>query len=762
MPGRGTPEGRFDDLEPESRQPSGLVEYPRLFGWASNSRQVGSSSASRSAPSPVNLEDEKYYSAEDSFSPTPSTKKTAQKEERRKNTPSKQDREPDSFYTTSPKFTNKRAKEPKLTLFGIQQEESAKRSPKGRMSPKKQVAVPMDISLGQSTTSVDTTFRDSFSLSDSHASTAATSWNESYIPEIPAAIDVDYVELSTEEDEDPDSHYTPPTFTRTIAKPRPRKAEPSPSKISRFKTPGNESVGTRQQDEGRAHAPRTASTGRALVDYLDGPGFIHLEGEPAGRRIASPRGHPPRAIEPLGTQTQREGPVAPSQHTGYGFKEDYIPQEQQEQQGDDKGFQEFLESRRHHTMDYDPGSDEDKLAFDPELDVDPFPNVPEIREDHEPSSESEYGDTDSLVDVFESLALADPVPRPVPRKPGRPVSSFPYFAQYELTRFSLAVGVPIDECGELMASVAGEYDERFCGAQDNSEFMETVTAYIEDLADHVPTLRVEDVPLPMSDQVWGSLKETGEWPKQMELSGTATFSEASEKVDFDLQLESLSCGSKTARFSYRFGTDRFLQMRLPSIPRDERQLPVNFRKQKLTPKDVEKQTIDWLVDAKLELLGRQWRCFYVRNDATKRRDKDTGTTKTESFLVALFFAERGVGIGSDVDAERELIGLEKAAEQGISTQEMTREQLISWHMPIHTQVDTMAQTDSDAKRGGIFAKLWSRITLGNAFSSSFFMTGQDLYLHIICLHSKLNIGSRLAFDRVWYRRWRDLIRHLPS
>lgn len=97
----------------------------------------------------------------------------------------------------------------------------------------------------------------------------------------------------------------------------------------------------------------------------------------------------------------------------------------------------------------------------------------------------------------------------------------------------------------------------------------------------------------------------------------------------------------------------------------------------------------------LQLLNRRWRCFYIKDDAKKRRDKETGTTKTEGFLVAFFFAVSGAGIGSNAKLQRIQRGLDAAEAPA-----MSREDLMCWHMPVEIQVEKMARTLDYAARGG--------------------------------------------------------------
>jgi hypothetical protein len=321
-------------------------------------------------------------------------------------------------------------------------------------------------------------------------------------------------------------------------------------------------------------------------------------------------------------------------------------------------------------------------------------------------------------------------------KSKHPFASFPYFIQYEITRFSLAIGVSLDDCSEVIPDIAGYFGDEFCDPElTRDRFMDTILDFTEALKERIPFgIEYAQAPLEIADQIWDRLSTNEGWPAELDLSAVALLSETSDEVDFNLRLQPLSISGKSSRFSHRFGSDRLLQVRLPTISRSLMDnLPPPLHKQNLTQEDLRKQTVDWLVNTRLELFNRRWRCFYVKDESKKKKDKDSGTSKTEGFLVAFFFAETGAGIGHNVEREREQLGLSGTRGLAIPgeteeerkdrlrkapiTREMTRDDLICWHMPVDVLIDRMAGTNDFETRGGMFAKMWSRITLGNCLFS---------------------------------------------
>ncbi|KAI5818883.1 RNA dependent RNA polymerase-domain-containing protein [Pyronema omphalodes] len=115
---------------------------------------------------------------------------------------------------------------------------------------------------------------------------------------------------------------------------------------------------------------------------------------------------------------------------------------------------------------------------------------------------------------------------------------------------------------------------------------------------------------------------------------------------------------------------------------------------------VKKRLDSW----ELKLIGRRWRYYWSKTGKSSNSNKNLDSAG-KYWLHAYFFAESGVGLkknedGVDVDEasslEEEIEGIKKP----LIRREMTRDELIRWHMPIERHL------------GNKYGKIWSRISLG--------------------------------------------------
>lgn len=168
-----------------------------------------------------------------------------------------------------------------------------------------------------------------------------------------------------------------------------------------------------------------------------------------------------------------------------------------------------------------------------------------------------------------------------------------------------------------------------------------------------------------------------------------------EDIAFDIQLNPLgrSIGN---RFFNRFGSDRFLTLRLPNM--------TGRGQNGSTPGVmVARRVEDWLINEEIELANRRWKCFYAKEGTTKKRSlEDEKTIITETFVQVILFATSGVGIGDDKDEMTRLgfRGLDRKIRR-----EMSVEDLLKWHIPL------------EGNERVTIPKFWSRISLGKCCDS---------------------------------------------
>jgi hypothetical protein len=309
--------------------------------------------------------------------------------------------------------------------------------------------------------------------------------------------------------------------------------------------------------------------------------------------------------------------------------------------------------------------------------------TPKLQED------DNYSIPDSLEDGMSQLTIA-PVPNVVHSNQSarfRSFRNFQFIFQYEVTRVALGFGVnPEDFDHHVLPLVEQDLGLALHVSSSRREAWQNLRTFGHGLSG------MTEMPVPFGEDVWSEVAGSGGWSNRIELSGIASFMKGSPVVDFRIQLNPPTIRSKTNRFSERFGSDRFLIVRLPPF-RDRAEFKY------LNDKELRFQTVEWAVNTELKLMNRSWRCFYVR-DGTKKT-KESGEYVTKNFLQAYFFAETGVGLGKTSLRIRELLGFSGSiADEKICRDDMSRNELIMWHMPVGDL--------SEEK----FAKIWSRVSLG--------------------------------------------------
>jgi len=307
---------------------------------------------------------------------------------------------------------------------------------------------------------------------------------------------------------------------------------------------------------------------------------------------------------------------------------------------------------------------------------------------------SDYSIAESLEDVMASLSLETndlaagmaglsiesdaELPSAIGRsQPPRSFDTFRFELQYEVTRIALALGVPMDHLESALPALVEPFAYDLHSACNRSDQWKVLKAFARQVA------KDPRMPEALASNVWQKLKEAKGWSDDIELTGAIWFGKGQD-AEFGLTLNPLALRKKCGRFAARFGSDRFLMLRLPVVM--PREAGGSERRGSL---------LDWL-DKELKVLNRSWRCFYVR-DGTKT-SKVAGTMTKETFILGYFFAEKGAGLGKVSYRVRELQGFTE--NEKLCREEKSRDALIEWHMPLGKHL------------GATFSKVWSRVSLG--------------------------------------------------
>ena len=127
------------------------------------------------------------------------------------------------------------------------------------------------------------------------------------------------------------------------------------------------------------------------------------------------------------------------------------------------------------------------------------------------------------------------------------------------------------------------------------------------------------------------------------------------------------------RLSRRFGGDRFCVLGIPGLGPES--LPSYLKKYHVSARDA---ITNWLVSTHHKVLGRTWRAFYTKPDASKK--KGIRNSMTDSRYRIYFFAEDGVGFrdgGRPGEVDPRFPDRPRT----------TVEQMLEWFMPFKANLD---------------------------------------------------------------------------
>lgn len=287
--------------------------------------------------------------------------------------------------------------------------------------------------------------------------------------------------------------------------------------------------------------------------------------------------------------------------------------------------------------------------------------------------------------------------------------TFRFLLQYEITRVALAVGLSSEESATRIPAVVEGLSQEFRSAKTRKELWTVMTSFARQISNGKPFV----MPEPLTDEIWLLINGNTPWSNEIKLSATATLSHRSDKFNLAINLNPPNTKGGGNIFAQRFGSDRFLCLKISS----------NFFKSKpryrgFSEAGLRAETARWLDQKELSLLNRRWRCFFVKSETKKNRHRkedefefgpellnpDRAKGVSDSYFLAYFFAESGVGLGDEACYRtKDQLGFIKEIKSGrdeMIRSEMTRDDLIRWHMPLEKLMDAD------------FAKTWDRIRLG--------------------------------------------------
>lgn len=286
---------------------------------------------------------------------------------------------------------------------------------------------------------------------------------------------------------------------------------------------------------------------------------------------------------------------------------------------------------------------------------------------------------------------------PALKSTAHPLPTLPFSIQHEATRVALNKGLRSNDT--ICAHLHGYCDDLY-NATEYRDVWETLTRFSKTAATLDWT----------NESVWKGFRDGRGWSDNVSITGRVHYGENqqaqssptkgtqfsaqekfSEKPPLVITLNPLTRASGN-RFFNRFGSDRFLTLRLPPLS-----------SQSGLPKELVQQSrgwiIDWLADEEICLMNRTWKCFFVKDGSSKKKSGEDKSMITEYFSQAIFFATEGVGIGDNLSSEEmEALGFRSSGKK--MRQKMTVEDLLRWHIPL------------DGNLNMTVPKFWSRISLG--------------------------------------------------
>ena len=235
--------------------------------------------------------------------------------------------------------------------------------------------------------------------------------------------------------------------------------------------------------------------------------------------------------------------------------------------------------------------------------------------------------------------------------------------------------------------------------------------------DH-PLLRGKALPEKSSEAAWkaglGNFISTGQ---HVVLTASLEINRATSGPFFKISLNPLKFESPH-RLDRRFGSDRFLEIAVPSVDRSLGETEADY-------------IIEWLVKHPHQLLGRKWAPFYIRKADPKKRAKEEGfgpEPKLEYLERVYFFAEGGIGFHPRTRGE-----YPPKDEQADRHTNLSRTGLLSWLL--QPRVNTSQPC----------LKLFSRIALGMAWP--LFRSTYRLSTNSVDLRSESHNADRCGATR---------------
>jgi hypothetical protein len=211
-----------------------------------------------------------------------------------------------------------------------------------------------------------------------------------------------------------------------------------------------------------------------------------------------------------------------------------------------------------------------------------------------------------------------------------------------------------------------------------------------------PALRNKDFPEKSVRDAWtASLDKFHKGFHGVILSAKLKFNNSQESPFFNFQLEPLKLAVSN-RLSRRFGSDRFLEMSIPSLSGHKLPKLLKDAQQSGHGDACRKVIIQWLIREQHNFLGIAWRAFYIKDSMKKRPNLrllvDEEIDNHGKYTVYLF-ATDGVGFqaGKSIPPKGEPFHRHT---------KMTISALVNWLMPL----------EQNKKQKAL--KLFSRIALG--------------------------------------------------
>ena len=228
--------------------------------------------------------------------------------------------------------------------------------------------------------------------------------------------------------------------------------------------------------------------------------------------------------------------------------------------------------------------------------------------------------------------------------------NIPFRQLYEVTRVARACKLPVAEFPESLTKGIDNYESLWKSLES------------------VVKAKTPDATMPERSSLAAWNRAVGAY-SYVGLSAGLKFSEAAGEplMKFHLKPMKLEPSYRLARC---FGGDRFCVISMPTIE------PNDF------PKDlrgaygvVRPALVKWLADTDHHFLGRKWRAFYIKPNATKRSLSKAQKKLTQPGFRIFFFAEDGHGF-------RRTKPNGEPDPRKVVHQAMTVSELIDWFMPV--------------------------------------------------------------------------------